>query len=205
MSKIYIIRHGETIWNLEYRFQGWKNSDLTEKGQNQAKAIGQFLKDKNIQQIFCSPLKRSLDTLEIIKSISLELRSLKTIKDRNLMECNYGDIEGMDENLIRTSLLLQGIDRKDPEVKFNFKFKNGESYKDQLIRVLEFVSTYDLQNTESNTLIVCHMGTMKFLSLALQNNLDQGNIYEAVLWRPGNDIVITFDTESGKVKIVELK
>jgi broad specificity phosphatase PhoE len=196
MSKIYIIRHGETLWNLEHKFQGWENSDLTEKGQNQAKLVGQFLKNKNIKQIYCSPLNRSLDTMEIIKSVSPDLNQLNYIIDHNLKECNYGDAEGVDENLIRTGLLLQGIDRRDPSVKFNFKFKNGESYKDQLIRVLEFVSTYSLQNTELNTLIVSHMGTMKFLSITLQNRLKKDDIYESVLWRPGNNVIIIFDTKS---------
>jgi broad specificity phosphatase PhoE len=205
MSKIYIIRHGQTFWNLEHKFQGWLNSDLTDKGQNQAKLAGQFLKDKCIEQIYSSPLKRVKDTLEIIRSESQELKALKPIFDDNLKECNYGDIEGMDENLIRTSLLLQGIDRKDPVIKFNFKFTNGESYKDQLIRVLNFVSTHNLQNTELNTLVVCHMGTMKFLSVALQNKLEKKDIYETTMWRPSNDILIIFDTETKKIEIIELK
>jgi broad specificity phosphatase PhoE len=205
MSKIYIIRHGETQWNLEQKFQGWKNSDLTEKGQNQAKLAGRFLKDKNIQQIYCSPLKRTKDTLNIIQNEILNLKSVQTIFDENLKECNYGDIEGMEEKLIRTSLLLQGIDRKDPEVKFNFKFANGESYKDQLIRVLEFVSEYDLQNAVVDTLIICHQGTMKFVSIALQNSLDQEDIYNAVLTKVGNDTIIIFDTVSKFVEVIILE
>ena len=204
MPKIYIIRHGQTLWNLQHRFQGWLNSNLTDKGQNQAKLAGQFLQSKNIQQIYCSPLKRTTDTLEIIQKQNLELQDLKPIFDDNLKECNYGDIEGADEKLIQTSLLLQGIDRRDPHTKFNFKFKNGESYKDQLIRVLNFVSKNDLQNTNFNTLIVCHMGTMKFLSIALQNKLEQENIYETVMWRPNNNVMIIFDTESKMIEVINL-
>jgi broad specificity phosphatase PhoE len=204
MSKIYIVRHGETIWNLEQRFQGWENSDLTKKGQKQAMLAGQFLRDKNVQQIYCSPLQRCLDTLQIIKDQVKPLNSVEAVLDSNLKECHYGKIEGENENLIRTSLLLQGIDRKDPGVKFNFKFKNGESYKDQLIRVLRFVSTNDLQNTDLNTLIVCHMGTMKYLSIALQNKVETQDIYGATMWRPGNDTVIVFDTISKSVEIIKI-
>lgn len=204
MSKIYIIRHGETVWNLEHRFQGWKNSDLTQKGQNQAKLASEFLNDKNVQQIYSSPLQRCLDTLNIIKYQVEHFSKVKTVLVSNLKECNYGNIEGENENLIRTSLLLQGIDRKNPEVKFNFKFVNGESYKEQLIRILVFVSDYDLQNSELNTLIVCHMGTMKFLSIALQNKLKQEDINKAVMWRPGNNVVIVFDTVTKEVEIIEI-
>ena len=205
MPKIYIIRHGQTLWNIEHKFQGWLNSDLTKKGQNQAKLAGQFLQSKNIQQIYCSPLKRTKDTLEIIQKQSSALKNLKPTLEDSLKECNYGDIEGVDEKLIQTSLLLQGIDRRDPHTKFNFKFKNGESYKDQLIRVLNFVSKSDLQNTNLNTLIVCHMGTMKFLSITLQNKLEQADIYEAVMWRPSNDVVVIFDTESKMIGVINLQ
>jgi 2,3-bisphosphoglycerate-dependent phosphoglycerate mutase len=205
MSKIYIIRHGQTVWNLEQKFQGWLNSDLTEKGQNQAKMAGKFLSDKHIQQIYCSPLKRVIDTLTIVQDQDEGLKQLNPILDDSLKECNYGNMEGIDENQIRTSLLLYGIDRRDPAVKFNFKFENGESYKDQLIRVLEFVSIYNLQKTKLNSLIVCHMGTMKLLSIALQNRLEKADIYEAVIWRPENNTVIVFDTESREVEVVELK
>lgn len=204
MPKIYIIRHGETVWNTERRFQGWMNSDLTEKGQDQAELAGQFLKDKKIQQIFYSPLKRVQDTLSIVQKVNLNLETIPTIGDDRLKECNYGDIDGIDEKLINTSLLLQGIDRKDPAIKFNFKFHNGESYKDQLIRVLDFVSYYSLQVSKFNALIVCHMGTMKYLSIALQNKLDIDNIYKATTWRPGNNTIVIFDTETKEVEIVEL-
>lgn len=203
MSKIYIIRHGETVWNTQHRFQGWHNSDLTDKGQKQAKLVGDFFRNKSIDQIYCSPLQRCRDTLKIIQNTSLP-SDLSIKYDDRLKECNYGDIDGADERLIQTQLLLQGIDRKDPEIKFNFKFFNGESYKDQFIRILDFIDKIELQNTRLNTLIVCHMGTMKYLSIALQHKLKIEDIYEATMWRPNNNVLIIFDTVSGEVEIVEL-
>jgi broad specificity phosphatase PhoE len=190
MSKIYIIRHGQTVWNVEGKFQGFRNSNLTEKGMQQAIAVGKFLQDKNIQQIYCSPLQRSKDTL--------------TIYNDELRECNYGDIEGQDENLVRTQLLLQGIDRRDPSTKFNFKFQNGESYKDQIIRVMDFIVKTNVLNTFQNTAIICHMGTLKFLNILLQGKVHIDDIHEAVMWRPSNSVVVVFDTETRTVEVIDL-
>lgn len=204
MSKIYIVRHGETVWNVEDRFQGWENSNLTKKGRQQAKAIGKFLKEVKIEQIYCSPLKRCKDTFKIIKSAIPNLQTINIIEDDRLKECSYGNVEGLIQKQVVTHLLLKGIDRRDPEIKFNFKFLQGESYKDQLVRLLNFVDTTNLQFTKDNTLIVCHMGTMKYLSIILQNKLDMKDIYEVTMWRPSNNILVIFDTENNSLDLVEL-
>jgi broad specificity phosphatase PhoE len=83
--------------------------------------VGKILHDKNIQKVFCSSQQRCKDTLEIIQTQNPNFLELKTLFDDNLRECNYGKIEGMDENIIRTQLLLQGIDRRDPVTKFNLE------------------------------------------------------------------------------------
>jgi broad specificity phosphatase PhoE len=204
MSKIYIIRHGQTVWNVEGKFQGFRNSNLTEKGMQQAIAVGKFLQDKNIQQIYCSPLQRSKDTLTIIRSQNPNFIDIETIYNDELRECNYGDIEGQDENLVRTQLLLQGIDRRDPSTKFNFKFQNGESYKDQIIRVMDFIVKTNVLNTFQNTAIICHMGTLKFLNILLQGKVHIDDIHEAVMWRPSNSVVVVFDTETRTVEVIDL-
>ena len=56
--KIYITRHGETKWNIQGRMQGWKNSDLTEKGIENAKKLGKSLKEINFDCIYSSPSGR---------------------------------------------------------------------------------------------------------------------------------------------------
>ena len=55
--RIYLVRHGETIWNTEGRIQGWKNSNLTEKGIEDAKALGKYLRDVDFQCAFTSPFQ----------------------------------------------------------------------------------------------------------------------------------------------------
>jgi broad specificity phosphatase PhoE len=205
MSKIYIIRHGQTVWNVEGKFQGFGNSNLTEKGMQQAIAVGKFLQDKSIGQIFCSPLQRAKDTLTIVRSQNPSFIDIETIYDDNLRECNYGKIEGMDEGIIRTQLLLQGIDRRDPETKFSFRFEGGESYQDQMVRAMHFIMNNEILNASENIAIICHMGTLKFLNILLQGKVSIAEIHEAVMWRPSNSVVIVIDSVSGESEVVDLE
>lgn len=91
---LYLIRHGETLFNLHHRIQGACDSPLTAKGISQAKATGQYLKDKHIQfdHAYASTQERASDTLEYITSQPyMRLKGLK--------EWNFGDYEGENDYL----------------------------------------------------------------------------------------------------------
>ena len=64
--KIYITRHSLTTWNEEKRLQGWKNSDLTKQGLEDAKRLGNYLKNQSFDGIYSSPLKRAKETAQLI-------------------------------------------------------------------------------------------------------------------------------------------
>ena len=68
MNHIILIRHGQSIWNLEKRFTGWADVELSDKGKSEALKAGQLIKkiDLKINNFFCSYQKRAIDTLEII-------------------------------------------------------------------------------------------------------------------------------------------
>src|ERR1700761_8734083 len=68
MQKLVLIRHGESIWNLENRFTGWTDVDLSEAGFQQAKRAGELLKkyDYNFDVGFASLVKRSIKTLHVV-------------------------------------------------------------------------------------------------------------------------------------------
>jgi broad specificity phosphatase PhoE len=63
---IYVVRHGQTDWNLEGRFQGRIDIPLNEKGKNQAKKTKEKLEGIEFDKVFSSPLKRALETAQII-------------------------------------------------------------------------------------------------------------------------------------------
>ena len=68
MQKLVLIRHGESVWNLENRFTGWTDVDLSPEGVEQAKRAGQLLKKHgyNFDAGFTSVLKRSIKTIHIV-------------------------------------------------------------------------------------------------------------------------------------------
>ena len=84
---IYVVRHGQTDWNLEGRFQGRIDIPLNEKGKNQAKKTKEKLEGIEFDKVFSSPLKRALETAQIITNEPIE------IDNRIIERCN-GQLEG---------------------------------------------------------------------------------------------------------------
>ena len=89
-SKLILVRHGQSIYNMENRFTGWKDVDLTAKGIQEAKNASTLLKNETIDFAFTSSLKRAQNTLKIIlKNLDLDL---DITYDKSLNERDYGDL-----------------------------------------------------------------------------------------------------------------
>lgn len=91
MKTLYLMRHGETLFNQQKKIQGWCDSPLTEKGKKQAIIAGNYFLENNIQfdQAFSSTSERACDTLELIAD--LEYQQIKGLKEWNFgsMEAEY--------------------------------------------------------------------------------------------------------------------
>ena len=76
MNHLILVRHGQSIWNLEKRFTGWVDVDLTQQGKLEATKSGELIKELGlkIDNFFCSYQKRSINTLEIILN-SIQVKS----------------------------------------------------------------------------------------------------------------------------------
>lgn len=98
MHKLVVIRHGESVWNKENRFTGWKDVDLSEKGRTEAKAAGELLKKEGFQfdLAYTSVLKRAIRTLNIILD-EMNLMWLPVIKNWRLNERHYGNLQGLNK------------------------------------------------------------------------------------------------------------
>jgi len=90
---IYLFRHGQTFFNKEKRFTGWKDSKLTPRGIRDAKKIAKKLKNKKFQVAYMTRLSRSRDTLKYILRYHPECR--KIIKDDRMIERSYGKLQGL--------------------------------------------------------------------------------------------------------------
>lgn len=91
MIKLYLIRHGETEWNSIKRWQGWTDIELSEKGRNQARSLGERMKNMDIDEIYSSPLKRAYETARpAAEAKGMEIKTMDCFK-----EINFGEWEGM--------------------------------------------------------------------------------------------------------------
>lgn len=98
MHKLVLIRHGESQWNKENRFTGWKDVDLSEKGREEARAAGQLLKAEGytFDEAYTSVLKRAIRTLWIILD-EMDLMWIPETKSWLLNERHYGALQGLNK------------------------------------------------------------------------------------------------------------
>jgi 2,3-bisphosphoglycerate-dependent phosphoglycerate mutase len=98
MYKIVFMRHGESTWNLDNRFTGWTDVDLTEKGAKEARAAGKVLKDAGFtfDLAYTSVLKRAIRTLWLAMD-EMDMMWLPIKNDWRLNERHYGALQGLDK------------------------------------------------------------------------------------------------------------
>lgn len=99
MYKLVVIRHGESLWNQENRFTGWKDVDLSSKGLNEAVRAGRLLSRAgfNFDEAYTSVLKRAIKTLHFILD-EMDLLWIPVIKDWRLNERHYGALQGLNKS-----------------------------------------------------------------------------------------------------------
>src|SRR5687768_12555036 len=95
MAKLVLVRHGQSLWNLENRFTGWVDVPLTDKGRQEAKRGADLIRDIKFDVAYTSMLVRAQESLEIIlKSLG---QKPPVIRDEALNERHYGDLQGLDK------------------------------------------------------------------------------------------------------------
>ena len=97
--KLVLLRHGESKWNLENKFTGWTDVDLTEKGKAEAKNAGELINNENINIdfVFTSVLKRAINTMNICLS-NMDHNNPKIFQDWRLNERHYGSLQGLNKS-----------------------------------------------------------------------------------------------------------
>ena len=102
MSKIVLLRHGESVWNKKGLFTGWTDVDLSPRGRAESRAAGKILKTKKFvfDYAFTSELKRAQKTLALVLR-EMKLKNIPVKRDWRLNERHYGDLQGKSKELIR--------------------------------------------------------------------------------------------------------
>ncbi len=165
----YIFRHGQSTYNVEGRTQGQTNdSVLTDLGKEQALTVGERLKDKGIEIIVTSPLKRAMQTAELAnKSLNLPLET-----DKHFIEVNVGVVEGMHYTKIRDEYTDIFNKMHTPGNEFeDVCYPEGESKKQVRERV--FAGLEEWANKNYSSIAISSHGIMLTQTLiALGEKID---------------------------------
>ena len=174
MNKLILLRHGQSQWNLENRFTGWKNVPLTLQGETEAKKAGDLIKKHKIyiNFVFSSILERANKTVEIAtKEAELfnlwENNKLIMTSDEKLNERDYGDLVGL--NKAETA---EKFGKKQVQLwrrSYDTSPPNGESLKDVVERVSPYFRSQikPLLYEGKNVLIVAHGNSLRAMMIEL--------------------------------------
>ena len=214
MKTVILVRHGQSLWNLEKRFTGWVDIDLTDNGKLEAKKSGELIKKEqlNIDLYYCSFQLRAKNTLKIIQD---ELNDHKEVKEAwQLNERHYGALTGLNKDEMKIKLGEEKVHqfrrswdlRPDPLEKTNpfhplnietykeiptDKIPDTESLKDTYERVIEFYKNEIENNKGKSILISAHGNSIRALCKYLFI-LDNTQISKLEI-PTGNPLLIEFE------------
>ena len=148
--KLYVARHGQTVWNAENKVCGITDVDLTPKGIAQAKELAQSVAEKTVDIILTSPLSRAVETGKIVSD---HCKIPLYVEDR-LIEQNYGIYEGVDRKN------QQFLDNKR---NFAYKYPNGESMMQVAYRIYSLLDEIREKYSGKKVLIISHGGVCRII------------------------------------------
>ena len=193
--KLVLIRHGESEWNLENRFTGWKDVDLSPKGIEEAKSAGKILKEMNLvfDVAYTSYLKRAIKTLNIVLEEMDELY-IPVYKSWRLNERHYGALQGLNKAETakkygdeQVHIWRRSFDIAPPSIdknseyypKSDRRYANladsdiplGESLKDTIARVLPYWHSDISKSLQEgkNVIVAAHGNSLRALIKYLLN------------------------------------
>ena len=222
MSFLILVRHGQSIWNLEKRFTGWVDVDLTEQGKAEAEKAGVLIKDKNIKiNFYYSSLQiRANKTLKIIQKVLNDNKNF--IKAWQLNERHYGALTGLNkiemskkigESKIKEfrrswDIKPEALKKDSPFHPLNIKtyeqipkefIPDTESLKDTYERVVNFFQKEIKEKLRTNNILIsAHGNSIRALCKNLFN-IDNEQITKLEI-PTGNPLLIEFNSVSEIIK-----
>lgn len=195
--EIYIVRHGETVWNKEKRLQGRTNVPLSEYGRELAEKTGRALKDVRIDRIYSSPLDRAYQTALLIRGDkNIEIR-----KDERIIELNFGSYEGHTiEELQKNATTTFQYFFTQPELYHSDEA--GESLEQICLRAADFMR-HEIEPIESQyerIMIVAHGAINKAL-MSYIKGLEIKDFWSGGLQKNCNVMIV--DLSQGQYSIIK--
>jgi broad specificity phosphatase PhoE len=153
VTELLLVRHGETDWNAERRFQGHADQPLNETGRAQARALADELAAEEIDAVYTSDLARARETAEIIAGAL----GVEVVPSRELREIDVGDWQGLSWPEIEDRF-PDGARRWHED---GHGWTGGETYVELAGRVVAALERIAAEHPEGRVLVVCHGGTTR--------------------------------------------
>ena len=203
MAKLILLRHGQSTWNLENRFTGWVDVDLTPQGEGEAEEAGKkiSLAGIHLDQAFTSVLKRAIETLTLcLRAAGQE--GIPIEYDEALNERHYGDLQGL--NKTETAEKFGEDQVKLWRRSYAVRPPNGESLEDTAARTLPYFESKIIPALKNgkNILVSAHGNSLRAIVMKL-DSLTQEQVI-ALNIPNGVPIVYDFDHAGEPIAKTEL-
>ena len=203
MNKLILLRHGQSQWNLENRFTGWKDVPLTIQGINEAKKAGKLIRKNNIRidLIFSSALQRANETARLVvieidqQHLWNEKKELIMSKNQSLNERDYGDLVGLNKKETADKYGKEQVHKW--RRSYDVSPPGGESLKDVVLRVQPYFDNIiqpEIIN-KKNILIAAHGNSLR--ATMIRVGLYQPKEISNIEMPTGSPFVINY--ENGKI------
>lgn len=168
MATLTLLRHGQSQWNLENRFTGWVDVDLSPLGEEEARIAGEKLRDVPVDVVFTSVLKRSIRTADLALEAAGK-QELPTHRSQALNERHYGDLQGL--NKAETAAAHGDEQVRLWRRSYDIAPPNGESLKDTRDRVEPYYREQiaPMLRAGVNVLVVAHGNSLRSLIMLIQH------------------------------------
>lgn len=167
MSTLVIFRHGQSVWNLENKFTGWIDVELSPKGVEEARSAGAKLNGYTFDYAYASALKRAQNTLDVALKTAGH-KPLEPIYDKALNERMYGDLQGL--NKAETAAKYGDEQVKIWRRSYDVPPPKGESLKDTAARVIPYFEKEIVPKLKEgkNVVIAAHGNSLRALIMYLE-------------------------------------
>jgi probable phosphoglycerate mutase len=166
VTELLLVRHGETDWNRDLRFQGHADRPLNETGREQARAIAEELAREKIDAIYTSDLERARETAELIA----ERAGVPFVLEPQLREIDVGEWQG----LTRSEIEERFPDGMRKWHEHGHGWEAGETYDELAERVLAAIARIVHQHPDGRVVVVGHGGTIR----AIRAHVDESTVAE---------------------------
>ncbi len=196
MSTLVLVRHGQSLWNLENRFTGWVDVPLTARGREEARKAGQLIGNTGIelQVAYTSGLTRAQTTLQLImETMGVDL---PVIRDQALNERHYGQLQGLNKDDMREKYGEEQV--KIWRRSYDVPPPGGEALKNTAERTIPFFDACIMGDIRQgkNVLVVAHGNSNRSIVMKLED-LSKEEVLELNL-ETGVPLVYTLD-DHGKI------